>query len=76
MSTYEILPCPFCGAPAAEPWFDDEDHGSERGEVYCTGCTCAVQSEHFGWLVNEADRQKAIEEAVSRWNRRAATGAA
>lgn len=66
----ELLPCPFCGGQAAEPWFNFAD-GNERGEVYCTKCNGSMVSSYYGWLSNDCDAKNAINEAITAWNTRA-----
>lgn len=66
----ELLPCPFCGGDAAEPWFNDED-GNERGEVYCSNCTCSIQSGYIGWMNDKVERYNSIIIAITAWNTRA-----
>jgi len=66
-----LKPCPFCGSKAAEPWFDDDDQGSSRGEVYCTGCTATTQGGYHNWIRDENDMRQSIDQAVIKWNTRA-----
>lgn len=68
----DLLPCPFCGE-AAEFWFDNEERGSESGEVYCTGCSASTRGSPQGWMRDEGDKQASINQAIKDWNRRATT---
>lgn len=52
----ELLPCPFCGAPARD---DLLPHAGGPGWVQCSECEC---DQHMS---------DTLEEAVARWNRRA-----
>lgn len=52
----ELLPCPFCGAPARD---DLLPHAGGPGWVQCSECEC---DQHIS---------DTLEEAVARWNRRA-----
>lgn len=70
----KLLPCPFCGCEAAEPWFDDSED-NEFGEVYCTKCSASTRGSHQDWMRNETDISRSISEAIAAWNARDTTHA-
>ena len=60
-----LLPCPFCGEPAAIWYFPQHDRPLLK-EAYYVGCTndnCGCELEHPGAF-------KSLDDAVSAWNRR------
>ena len=61
-----LLPCPFCGEPAAIWYFPQHDRPLLK-EAYYVGCTndnCGCELDHPGAF-------KSLDDAVSAWNRRA-----
>lgn len=60
-----LLPCPFCGEPAAIWYFPQHDRPLLK-EAYYVGCTndnCGCELDHPGAF-------KSLDDAVSAWNRR------
>lgn len=60
-----LLPCPFCGEPAAIWYFPTHDRPILK-EAYYVGCTndnCGCELEHPGGY-------KSLDDAVCAWNRR------
>lgn len=61
----ELLPCPFCGRPAAQPYFIEEN----RSGVEVTGIYIACFNDDCGCEMLAETREALIE----RWNKRSGT---
>lgn len=60
-----LLPCPFCGEPAAIWYFPQHDRPLLK-EAYYVGCT----NDNCGCEIEKPGAFKSLDEAVEAWNRR------
>lgn len=58
-----LLPCPFCGTEASEPWFVDEN----RSGTLVSGWSIACEANHCSAEILEKRR----DDAIRLWNTRA-----
>jgi hypothetical protein len=63
-----LLPCPFCGSPAALQHIDDPELGP-LPQIQCTGAGC------WATITGYVDEGRPIEHVVEAWNRRTGSSA-